>query len=215
MFRPPRIRSWTQNKTSHASAGAPPGGARGHFRSVHRLARLSTPGPVYSRICSLLLTALPLIAGLCGCTAQEAFFCPQDGCADKLIEEIRASTVSCHVAIAYFNHDDIAAALIDAHNRGVEVKVVGEASEDVDGGINYDVVRQLKKAGVPYRDDTNPKLMHNKYTILDGREVLTGSFNYTWSADNENNENLVLLTAPHMAQAFEADFQELWASGVE
>ncbi len=158
-----------------------------------------------------------LLAGS-GCaeqTQQEALFCPADGCAERLIREIDGATGSVHVAIAYFTHADIADALIRAHERGVDVKVLGEADENVPGGINYDMVGLLSSAGVPYRDDSNPAIMHDKFAIIDSGIVLTGSFNYTHAADERNNENLVVLVASRTAAAFEEEFEYLWSYGVE
>lgn len=150
-----------------------------------------------------------------GCSKETVWFCPEDPCADNLIAELEAATASVHVAIAYFNNQDIAEALIRAHLRGVEVMVVGEASENVEGGINDEVVAELRAAGVAYRDDGNSYTMHNKFCIIDDWVVLTGSFNYTVSADQYNNENLVRLASPSMAESYEAEFQTLWAQGVE
>ena len=52
--------------------------------------------------------------------------------------------------------------------------------------------------------------MHHKYTVIDARTVLTGSFNYTRSANETNDENLVVLTSPQLASDFQAAYQGLW-----
>lgn len=166
----------------------------------------------------VLLSLCTVILGtaiLGGCNKETVWFCPEDPCAENLIAELEAASASVHVAIAYFNHQDIAEALIRAQQRGVEVMVVGEGSENVEGGINDEVVALLRDAGVAYRDDGNSATMHNKFCIVDGWIVLTGSFNYTVSADQYNNENLVRMASSSMAEAYEAEFQTLWAQGVE
>ncbi len=169
-----------------------------------------------------LAPLLLFLVWLPGCTEQtqmDALFCPEDGCASRLIAEIAGSTESVHVAIYYFSHPDIADALIEAHERGVDVKVLGDGdanySEQYGPGNNYETVQRLKEAGVSYRDDGNAAIMHNKFAIIDGAMVLTGSFNYTLSADESNNENLVVLVSTRMADAFEREFQYLWSYGVE
>ncbi len=148
-----------------------------------------------------------------GCTYQEAHFCPQDGCADFLIHEISAASASVHVAIAYFSHAEIAGALIDAHERGVDVRVLTEADASATSPYQS-TIRELLAAGIPVLDDTNPGLMHHKFCVIDENRVLTGSFNYTDAADTTNNENLVLLSAPSMADAYEREFESLWETGV-
>jgi len=199
MFRPPRIQRWTLLHASHTPCTERDG------------RRIPPAHPAVFRLPPILPLLLSLVS-CAGCTQQDAFFCPNDGCADRLIDEIRASTSTTHVAIAYFSHYDIADALIEAHARGIDVKVLVEANTD---GINDDVVKRLRSAGVPLLYDSNPNLMHHKFTVVDGQTVLTGSFNYTYFADTENNENLVVLTSPRMAGAFEDEFMTLWSSGVE
>jgi phosphatidylserine/phosphatidylglycerophosphate/cardiolipin synthase-like enzyme len=51
--------------------------------------------------------------------------------------------------------------------------------------------------------------MHHKVIIIDQREVIFGSFNFTGSADNDNDENLLIVDAPAIAQAFEAEYQRV------
>lgn len=170
---------------------------------------------VRSRWSGWLLLGLIHSAWVSGCTSQDAYFCPADGCSDRLINEMNNASKTLHVAIAYFNHDGIADAIIAAHDRGVEVKVLGEADESGEGGINEEVVAKLKAAGVDYRDDGNDALMHNKFSIIDGYVTLTGSFNYTNAADQRNNENLVVLMSEHTAGQYELEFEALWAAGVE
>jgi len=176
--------------------------------------------PISACLLTMILFCVSLFSA-CAQTQQDVAFCPEDGCADRLINEIHGSTQYAHVAIAYFTDDRISDALIEAYQRGVDVQVLGEGSQNYPGtddysaGMNYDVVQQLKQAGVPYRDDSNPAIMHDKFTIIDGVTVLTGSYNYTVSADTQNNENLVILTSDRMAEAFETEFQNLWSNGVE
>ncbi len=162
---------------------------------------------------ALLLVLAVLLPGCTPQTREEVLFCPADGCAERLIAEIDGATSSVHTAIYYFTHPDIADAMIRARERGVTVQVLVEGEADVPGGANYDTVQRLLAAGIPCRDDANPAIMHDKFTIIDGAVVTTGSFNYTVSADEENNENLVILSSSRMAEAFEDEFDYLWTYG--
>jgi len=212
MFRPLRIRRWTLLRTSFIG---PPADEAWSISPVPVL-----PGtfPPRSRI-SQILFLIMLMTLPTACTQQQVWFAPTDDCAEVLATEIGAATRSVHVAIAYFSHETIADALVNAQNRGLDVMVVGEKSENQPGteeksaGTNYAMVSRLKLAGVPYRDDGNPSLMHHKFTIIDDAIVFTGSFNYTYNANDNNNENLVRLTSERMALAFEEEFQTLWENG--
>lgn len=157
-----------------------------------------------------------LSVSLIGCTQEQVWFCQQDSvdCSAILIDEIEAASDTIHVAIAYFTHEDIANALVAAQARGVSVQVIGEASENVsEGNGNYDVVQLLLEGGVEYRNDGNDALMHHKFTIIDGRTVMGGSYNYTYNATLNNDENLTRTISSALASDFEDEFQRVWAEG--
>lgn len=158
------------------------------------------------------LALLPLLS-LVACDQQTVYFCQEDGtdCASLLIDEINSASERLHVAIYLFNRTDIADALIAAHNRGVEVKVVVEGDEDViSGGTNYDVAQSLLEVGIEVRDDGNDAIMHHKFAVIDGHEVMDGSYNYTNQATLNNDENLMRLISTRTNEEFEAEFQRVW-----
>ena len=62
-------------------------------------------------------------------------------------------------------------------------------------------------AGVPVSIDDAPAIAHNKVIILDDATVLTGSFNFTKSADERNAENVVLLDSPEVADWFNRNWE--------
>jgi phosphatidylserine/phosphatidylglycerophosphate/cardiolipin synthase-like enzyme len=105
-----------------------------------------------------------------------------------------------------FTLQQLADALIDAKNRGVDVRVVLERSQEANEGV----CSRLVAAGVEVRMDNNEALMHNKIAIVDSGVVLTGSFNWTESGNNSNNENLVVISDPILARSYEAQFQAIW-----
>ena len=106
-----------------------------------------------------------------------------------------------------FTLDRLSEALIEAKNRGVDVKVVIEAENAFSKGSEY---RKLLEAGVDVKLDENPSLMHHKVMIVDGEIVVTGSYNWSWSAENRNDENLVILDDPRTASLYEAEFRRVW-----
>lgn len=129
------------------------------------------------------------------------------GCADLLISLIGRSNESIYVMIYSFTLDELADALIDANRRGVEVKVLVEKGNAYQRGSE---VPKLIKAGIQVAFDSNPALMHNKVMIVDGEIVVTGSYNWSWSAENKNDENLVIISGPEVAKLYKAGFQGLW-----
>jgi phosphatidylserine/phosphatidylglycerophosphate/cardiolipin synthase-like enzyme len=55
-------------------------------------------------------------------------------------------------------------------------------------------------------------LNHNKFAVVDGRWVITGSFNWTTSAERRNHENLLVLDCPDLAARFEAEWESIASS---
>lgn len=137
----------------------------------------------------------------------EYCFSPGGKCASIVVEWINRANSSVHVLIYSFTLDAVRNALIDAKNRGVDVKIVMERSNANEKGSEY---QNLKNAGVDIRLDTNSGLMHDKVAIIDGHIILTGSYNYSAAASTSNNENLVVIDSHAWASAFESQFQQVY-----
>jgi len=134
------------------------------------------------------------------------YFSPKGGCESQVIYWISRANVSIHILIYSFTLDSIGDALINASSRGADVKIVFEKSQ-----ISiYSEYNRLKTAGIPVRNDTNPDLMHDKVMIVDGTIVLTGSFNWSASAENDNNENLIIINSTFIASIYATEFQKIW-----
>jgi len=140
--------------------------------------------------------------------SYEIHFSPKGGCADTIVYWIGRANQSVHVLMYIFTLQNVAEALISAHERGIEVKIVFDKSQ----GGGYSQYALLKAAGVDARNDTNPNgIMHNKVAIIDHKIVITGSFNWTNSAENNNNENLIVIHSVEVASKYEAEFQKIWS----
>ena len=112
------------------------------------------------------------------------------------------------IAAFEWNNPNIHAAVLDAQRRGVRVRFVtdnehGLADED-------SKVSELIAAGIPVVDDGRSALMHNKFMILDGAEVWTGSMNYTVNDAYRNNNNMLVLRARRAVDAYQAEFNEMF-----
>jgi phosphatidylserine/phosphatidylglycerophosphate/cardiolipin synthase-like enzyme len=74
----------------------------------------------------------------------------------------------------------------------------------------------LANQGIPVRLNSHYAIMHNKYMVIDGQSVQTGSFNYTAGANKRNAENVILLKdVPDMANKYLTDFEKLYSEGKE
>ena len=112
------------------------------------------------------------------------------------------------VAAYEFTSRPIAKALIAAAARGVQVAIVADYKASLE---RYSVVPTLEQNGIVVRRDRHYAIMHNKYMVIDGQDLETGSFNYTSAAVEHNAENaLLLLDVPELAAQYAAEWQRLW-----
>ncbi|MDO8647049.1 MAG: phospholipase D family protein [Candidatus Diapherotrites archaeon] len=150
-------------------------------------------------------------AGTIDSKNAKVYFCPQDDCSQKLVDFYAASKKSIHVMIYSFTKEEIAQALIDAKNRGIEVKVLIDNSQ---AGLKDAKDEFLLENGIILKRVNLPgnHILHNKVSIIDGVEFSTGSFNYTQNADSGNAENLLIVNDSALAGKFEEEFQKYWSA---
>ncbi len=130
----------------------------------------------------------------------------------KLIQHIQNAKKSIHIASFEFNLTSVAEALIDAHQRGVEVMWVTDDEHGLEADHKPDrgQFAMLKRAGIPVKDDSRGALMHNKFWIFDSKLVWTGSTNITKNGIFKNNNNVITIESPEIAMIYESEFQEMW-----
>lgn len=136
----------------------------------------------------------------------EVYFSPNGGCEARLLYWIGRANSSIHIMIYSFTLDTVGDALIAANKRNVDVRIVMEKSE-IGQGSEYE---KMKRAGIQVRLDTNPAIMHNKVAIIDGTVVITGSYNWSASAETRNDENLIIIRSAQVAAEYEKAFQKIW-----
>ena len=141
-----------------------------------------------------------------GGVVEYVCFSRVEQCDSMLINLISQARKSIYVAMYSFTRDGLAGALVDAKNRGVEVKVIMEEENAYVQGSDY---RMLKEAGVDVRLDGNPALMHHKFMIVDGELVVTGSYNWSTAAEDRNDENFVVIRDKAVVDRFTQEFNRL------
>jgi phosphatidylserine/phosphatidylglycerophosphate/cardiolipin synthase-like enzyme len=138
---------------------------------------------------------------------QRVCFSRVDDCSSIIIKIIDSAEKYVYVAIYSFTLDSLGDALIRARDRGVDVKVVIEREQGEVKGSEYE---RLLKAGINVRLDGNKYLMHHKFMVVDGKIVVTGSYNWSYSAEENNDENMIVVSNPDVARLYEAEFQRVW-----
>jgi phosphatidylserine/phosphatidylglycerophosphate/cardiolipin synthase-like enzyme len=144
-------------------------------------------------------------------TAKVEYYFPRAGqdVQSQLISVINSSDETLDVAIYSLTDTKIGDAIIQAHQRGVAVRVITD-QEQAAGKYQKSLLKKLVQAGVQVKENTHSGLMHLKVTIVDNKIATTGSFNYTKAAENTNDEVFVILRDETAAKDFEAEFETMW-----
>jgi phosphatidylserine/phosphatidylglycerophosphate/cardiolipin synthase-like enzyme len=145
-----------------------------------------------------------------GVTAEVlgVYFTPPAGAAQAIVQAVDASRQEVLVQAYGFTHNAIAQSLLRAQARGVQVRVLLDAKSDK---TNRYVIDLLQDAQVPLRGDGRHAIAHNKVMVIDESVVITGSFNFTNSAETRNAENFLILRSPVLAQRYKQEWQAHWA----
>ncbi len=130
---------------------------------------------------------------------------PQSG----LIEIIKNAEKSLVGAFYDISSIKIADELIAAHKRGVDIKLVTE--NDTFSGP---AITKILESGIPVIPDTGSGLMHNKFAVIDGLTVFTGSYNTTENCTWKNNNNALIIKSSELAEIYNAEFSEMFYSGI-
>jgi phosphatidylserine/phosphatidylglycerophosphate/cardiolipin synthase-like enzyme len=131
--------------------------------------------------------------------AISVWFSPNGGCTDAVVGAVDAGKSSILVQAYSFTSAPIAKALKDAHDRGLDVRVILDKSQRTE---KYSGLTYLRHAGIPVWIDASHAIAHNKVMVIDGQTIVTGSFNFTKSAEHSNAENLLIIQDSALAKAY-------------
>jgi len=136
-------------------------------------------------------------------TAPEIYFCPRDNCGAELVEWLDAAQESIHCAFFELKLENVKSKL-DEKSKEIDVKLVTDT----------DYYKQISNMSISQkglvRQDNKSGFMHNKFCVLDGKAVWTGSFNPTERCNYKNNNNAIFYQSRLLAQNYEAEFLEMW-----
>ncbi len=133
-------------------------------------------------------------------------FTPGSNCTALLIRQIQSAKTSIYVQAYSFTSQPIAQALAQAHAKGIKVSVIVDKSQR--GQSSHSAASWLHKQGVPVWIDYRPAIAHNKVMVIDNNAVVTGSFNFTLSAQQRNAENLIIIRDPWVAKQYLTNWQQ-------
>ena len=138
-----------------------------------------------------------------------------DGSAEQIvINQIRSARREIRAAVYSLTRARIVSELVKAKQRGVDVQIKVDKLQAGNQAMQLALGR-LVKAGIPVTiiDPPGNGAMHNKFAIIDGRRVVTGSFNWTANAALNNYENVVVIEDEQVAKAFLDEWRRIRSTG--
>lgn len=137
----------------------------------------------------------------------EAYFSPGDSCLRRIVSLIRGAQRSIEICVFTITDDRIANALVEAHTRGVALRIISDDEKVLDLGSD---IERLAKEGIAVRVDRSEFHMHHKFALFDRSLLVTGSYNWTRAAAKHNEENIVVTGDPRLLNSFATTFDGLW-----
>ncbi len=133
------------------------------------------------------------------------YFSPSDGPEKAILSALNNAKQSIHAALYQLTDPEIAQALIETFQRGLELQILldDEPSKGSKGCA-------LLAAGIPVKEFADSGIMHHKFAVIDGARLINGSYNWTTSAQTRNEENLLVIESAELSQIFAREFQRLW-----
>lgn len=156
-------------------------------------------------------TPYPTVA--IGSTKISTYFSPEDDPMLAVIELIARAKKSIDMMCFVFTSEDVSEAILAAQKRGVKIRVLldnGFSSVGTTKRWKYVPFKEMKAAGIACKYDNEDAKLHHKVIVVDGQEVMTGSFNISNNAARSNDENMLIIANPEVAAKYDKEFERLW-----
>jgi cardiolipin hydrolase len=138
---------------------------------------------------------------------NQAYFSPGPNCRIAIEQAMETALSELLICVFTISDDRLSDAIMAAHRSGLTVRVISDNDKMHDRGSD---VERLSQAGVDVRIDCSPEHMHHKFMVIDGHTVMTGSYNWTRSAETRNEENIIAVDDPLLAHRFSEEFERIW-----
>ena len=136
------------------------------------------------------------------------FFSPQDKqLTNNVVPLLNAAQKYIYVPAFLVTHKAIANSLLEAHRRGVDVRIIVDATNT---GTRNSRFKLLRSGGVPVKVENYAGKMHTKAMIIDDKYIVTGSANFSNSGENKNDENVIIIESPRLAKFYREFFLYMW-----
>ncbi len=140
------------------------------------------------------------------------YFTPPIGGASGIVKQIDASKKSIKVMAYGFTSINLAEALVRAKKRGVDVALIQDEKSSQN---NREALQKLLDVGIEVRSDGKHAIQHNKVMVIDHDVVITGSYNFTNSAETRNAENIMIVKSEYAARRYLDNWNNHWEHAIK
>ncbi len=136
------------------------------------------------------------------------YFSPSTECETHVVEFLQSATKTVDIAIYSLNNRNITAAIRNIDRKKIRLRIL---ADKLQASQKSSTVTQLHDDGFDIKVNSKYRIQHNKFVVVDGNKVMTGSFNFTEAATKNNAENCVFITnEAKTARQYSDNFEELW-----
>jgi len=176
---------------------------------IFKLAKNAQRGVAHNYVLDWLETANKLLLdkNTGSDSENQIFFSPGNSCLNAILDAIGSANSKIDVCIFTLSDDRIANKLLYCQRKGIKIRILTDNEKYMDLGSD---IERLAKAGIPVKVDKTRHHMHHKFAIFDDELLLTGSYNWTRSAEKYNHENIILIDDKASIKSYQNEFNKLW-----
>ncbi len=137
----------------------------------------------------------------------KAYFSPGEECRNAIIKQLSKAEKEVKVCVFTISDNKISTVLRELHEKGIDVKIISDNDKQYDRGSDIDY---LHDKGLDIRIDLTSAHMHHKFALIDRDILITGSYNWTVSAAERNQENIIVTDQKDLVKDFNDEFIRLW-----
>lgn len=137
----------------------------------------------------------------------EAWFSPHSDCPQRIRSLLAQAKRTVDICVFTITDDQLTSAVLDAHRRGVRIRIITDDDKSADLGSDAERFLQV---GIELRIDRSPYHMHHKFAVFDDAVLLNGSYNWTRGAAANNEENFIVTSNSRLVALFSKTFEGLW-----
>ena len=143
-----------------------------------------------------------------GNTTISIYFSPQDkGVVNGVVPIVKNAKKYIYIPTFILTHNELFQELLNAKKRGVDVKIIIDATSV---GVTHSKIKLLRTSGIAVKTENYAGKMHAKSMIIDDEYVVVGSANFSSSGENKNDENMLIIKNRKFAKLYKDFFEYFW-----